>query len=120
MSDDTKICAACGRRTASRRKWRVEWDEVRYCSRRCRQGSRKQERALDAALLSLLDERGDGATICPSEVARRVAPDAWRALMEPVRQAARRIAHAGTIVITQKGRVVDPADFRGPIRLRRP
>ncbi|WP_456711812.1 DUF2256 domain-containing protein [Bradyrhizobium sp. USDA 4353] len=32
----TKICAACGRPFAWRRKWARDWDEVKYCSDRCR------------------------------------------------------------------------------------
>lgn len=56
--------------------------------------------------------------ICPSEVARGLAAD-WRPLMEPVRQAARELVAEGLLEITQGGRVVDPHDFKGPIRLRR-
>ncbi|MGP1283872.1 MAG: DUF2256 domain-containing protein [Parasphingopyxis sp.] len=33
---DSKICAACGRPFAWRKKWRAVWDEVKYCSDRCR------------------------------------------------------------------------------------
>ncbi|MGJ4926721.1 DUF2256 domain-containing protein [Bradyrhizobium sp. HKCCYLS2038] len=32
----TKTCAACGRSFAWRRKWARDWDEVKYCSDRCR------------------------------------------------------------------------------------
>ena len=32
----TKICAACGRPFAWRKKWERVWNEVRYCSDRCR------------------------------------------------------------------------------------
>lgn len=32
----TKICACCGRPFQWRRKWKTVWDEVRYCSERCR------------------------------------------------------------------------------------
>ena len=32
----TKICAACGRPFTLRKKWARVWDEVRYCSDRCR------------------------------------------------------------------------------------
>ncbi|WP_083846476.1 DUF2256 domain-containing protein [Bradyrhizobium sp. ORS 285] len=32
----TKMCAACGRPFAWRRKWARDWDEVKYCSDRCR------------------------------------------------------------------------------------
>lgn len=31
-----KICATCGRPFVWRRKWAQVWDEVRYCSDRCR------------------------------------------------------------------------------------
>ncbi|WP_345785302.1 DUF2256 domain-containing protein [Stenotrophomonas acidaminiphila] len=31
-----RICAACGRAFAWRRKWARDWENVRYCSRRCR------------------------------------------------------------------------------------
>lgn len=32
----TKLCATCQRPFAWRRKWAAVWDEVRYCSDRCR------------------------------------------------------------------------------------
>lgn len=32
----TKTCAMCGRPFAWRKKWADSWDEVRYCSERCR------------------------------------------------------------------------------------
>jgi hypothetical protein len=32
----TKTCATCGRPFAWRKKWAKVWDEVRYCSDRCR------------------------------------------------------------------------------------
>lgn len=31
-----KICAACQRPFSWRKKWQRCWDEVRYCSKRCR------------------------------------------------------------------------------------
>ncbi|MGB5485923.1 MAG: DUF2256 domain-containing protein [Lysobacterales bacterium] len=31
-----KICATCKRPFSWRRKWSSSWDEVKYCSRRCR------------------------------------------------------------------------------------
>ena len=33
-----KICAACGRPFAWRRKWARDWEQVRYCSDACREG----------------------------------------------------------------------------------
>ena len=32
----TKICEACGLHFTSRKKWERDWDNVRYCSDRCR------------------------------------------------------------------------------------
>lgn len=78
--------------------------------------------ALRACLLDLLAQRSPEASICPSEVARSMAPaqDAWRALMEPVRHQAQQLAREGVIVITQGAHSLDPeGPFNGPIRLRR-
>lgn len=36
----TKVCAGCGRPFEWRKKWARCWDEVRYCSERCRRASR--------------------------------------------------------------------------------
>jgi hypothetical protein len=103
-----------------RASWAANWDEVRYCSDRCRrQKVRPTDTALEAAILTLLDARARAATICPSEAARAVDAEGWRALMEPARSAARRLVAAGEVEITQGGRVVDPSTCRGPIRIRR-
>ncbi|MAR52023.1 MAG: hypothetical protein CMK50_02565 [Propionibacteriaceae bacterium] len=32
----TKTCPVCGRPFQWRKKWKDVWDEVRYCSERCR------------------------------------------------------------------------------------
>ena len=65
-----------------------------------------------AALMSLARARGADKSFCPSEAARALAHD-WRALMPEVR----RVAAALPLRATQKGRPVDPATARGPIRL---
>ncbi|MGR3466317.1 MAG: DUF2256 domain-containing protein [Shimia sp.] len=31
-----KVCATCGRPFIWRKKWAKVWDEVRYCSERCK------------------------------------------------------------------------------------
>ena len=41
-----KICVACGRPFAWRRKWARDWDQVRYCSDACRTGARVRAVAL--------------------------------------------------------------------------
>lgn len=112
------MCAVCGREMTPRRRWTSRGQVPRYCSRRCR-GYRLGDidRALEAAIMELLDQRARGASICPSEAARRVRPDDWRGLMEPARMAARRLAARGSIVFLQKGRRVNPSTARGPVRL---
>ncbi len=34
----TKLCAACGRQFTWRKKWSRDWDQVKYCSKRCARG----------------------------------------------------------------------------------
>ena len=74
---------------------------------------------LEQAVLDLLATRTDGATICPSEVARSCGGDDWRTLMQPVRDAAARLADAGEVEVTQGGRLVDVRSATGPVRIRR-
>ena len=125
-----KICKTCGRAFAWRKKWAQDWDVVKYCSDACR-GHKPgaSDEALEAAILSLLAERGGAGgklekakTICPSEAAKAVGGvetrQAWEPLMEPARAAARRLVAQGKIVITQHNQIVDPSTAKGPIRLR--
>lgn len=116
---DEKPCIVCGRTMTWRRKWARNWDDVKYCSDACRKrGKTGVDAALEQAILDLLAARARGATICPSEAARRVSPDDWRTLMERARSAARRLVASGALEMTQRGRAVDPSTARGPVRLR--
>jgi hypothetical protein len=75
----------------------------------------------EQAILDLLAQRDEGKTICPSEAARALAGDGgFRALMPLVREAAADLVGRGELEVTQSGNVVDPAQARGPIRLRLP
>lgn len=83
----------------------------------------EQADAIEAVILRLIAARGPGRTICPSEAARAVAgdhPDQWGPLMQPARRIAVRLMKEGQLVITRKGRPVDPDDFRGVYRLSLP
>ena len=73
---------------------------------------------IEASILSLVAARGTGKSICPSEVARAIKPEGWQSLMGLVRQAALRLARAGSIDILRKGKPVPPEKVRGVIRLR--
>ena len=119
---DSKTCQTCGRIIEWRKKWERNWAEVRYCSGKCRRSKAgAQGELLEREIISLLEQRAAGVSICPSEVARKVGGDDekfWRSLMEPTRQAARRLVARDQVVITQKGQVVDPSTAKGPIRIR--
>jgi hypothetical protein len=77
------------------------------------------EQRLRDTILELARRRGPSSSICPSDAARAVGGENWRDLMEDARDAARELARAGEVVITQGDDVVDPdANWRGPIRIR--
>lgn len=71
------------------------------------------------AMLGLLAARADGLTICPSEAARQLDPDDWRAEMPVVHDAARALVASGHVVLTQGGRVVAPDTVVGAYRIRK-
>jgi hypothetical protein len=79
------------------------------------------ETRTEETILELLDDRGPDKTVCPSEVARALADGRdFRPYMEPVREAAARLARDGRVVVTQKGSPVTIGEARGPIRLGLP
>jgi hypothetical protein len=73
----------------------------------------------EAAILALLSERAAGATICPSEAARRLAaPDGdWRAQMDSVHAATDTLAAHGMITLSWRGTRMQKR--RGPYRIAR-
>ncbi len=80
------------------------------------------QRELEQVILRLLDERGPGKTICPSDAARAAYAGegaGWRDLMDPVRDAARDLVAADKVRVTQKGEVVDLDQVKGPVRIGR-
>lgn len=78
---------------------------------------------LEQAILALAAQRGPDKTLCPSDVARDIGgphPDGWGPLMQPIRRIAVSLAKQGRLIITRRGRAVDPDDFRGVYRLGLP
>jgi hypothetical protein len=71
------------------------------------------------AILGLLAERAAGATICPSEAARRLAgaEGDWRAELDAVHAAADALVEAGTVTLSWKGAAMQKR--RGPYRIAR-
>ncbi|MBD3846358.1 hypothetical protein GGC47_004629 [Bosea sp. OAE752] len=78
---------------------------------------------LETTILDLLARQEPGRTLAPMDVARAIGgdhPDGWGPLMQPLRRAAVKLMKEGRLVITRKGRPVDPDDFRGVYRLSLP
>lgn len=84
-------------------------------------GQRPLADDIAALTLQLLAARAPGSSLCPSEVARQLAPAPdWRALMPAVRDVARLLAQRGQLRVTQGQRVLSPdGAWPGAIRLRR-
>ena len=66
----------------------------------------------ETAILDLLQARGEGKTICPSEAARALArarnlPDYWREDMDNAHAAARKLAGQGAVRLLQGGEEVE-------------
>ena len=74
---------------------------------------------LAATMLTLLRHRPVEATICPSDAARVVGGNSWRALMDEARSVAIELAVQQVVVILQHGKEVDLANTVGPVRLGR-
>ena len=83
--------------------------------------TRPDDGQIEAVLLSMVGKRGLESSACPSEVARAIAPGAWRDLMPHVRRVASLLALQGKIEITQGGQAVSTTrPWKGPVRLRLP
>jgi len=80
----------------------------------------QQERRACASIRALLRRRGAEKTICPSDVARVLGGDGFRALMPLVRELSTALCKAGELEVRQKGKTVNPETARGPIRLALP
>ena len=120
-SRPAKLCATCGRPFEMKPRLTEVWDEVKYCSAGCRRHKPgRVDRSIEEQILALLADRSPQASLCPSEVAKRVFGNDWRPEMERVRRAARRLVARGRVEIIQKGKRVDGTSFRGPIRIRLP
>lgn len=58
------------------------------------------------AIQDLVRERDASATICPSEAARAVAGEDWRAAMPVIHTAAAELAAEGKVRLSQRGKTV--------------
>jgi hypothetical protein len=72
---------------------------------------------IEQQILMLTSARGASKTICPSEVAQAIDKSEWRRLMKRVRRVAATLAKAGQVAIYRKGKIIDPDEIKGVIRL---
>jgi Protein of unknown function (DUF3253) len=81
---------------------------------------------LAQTILALCATLAPGKSICPTDAAKAFARAreedelAWRGHLSQVRARAVALARAGRLVITRKGKPVDPDDFRGVYRIGLP
>ncbi len=114
----SKPCRSCGRRITWRKKWERDWDQVLYCSAGCRaRGLTAADLRIQDLVLSLLTDTPRG--VGEEDVARAVDAVEWRAQVELVRRAARRLVAEEEVEILQGGRVVDGSTTAGPLTFRR-
>lgn len=71
----------------------------------------------EEAIRLALARRRAGASICPTDAARRLAGPDWRAALPAIHSAATTLAARGEVRLTQRGRVV--AHPRGAYRIAR-
>jgi len=71
-----------------------------------------------AEILRQTRARGPDKSICPSEVARALAPEDWRRHMTAVRGMAAILSAEGSVDILRKGKPVPAEAMHGVIRLR--
>jgi hypothetical protein len=75
-------------------------------------------RRVEAAIMALLRSRRNGASICPSDVARIVGGKTWRSMLPLVRERAVKMSGRGRLEILRRGRVVKENPTRGLLRYR--
>jgi hypothetical protein len=78
-----------------------------------------QRNRLEAVVMTLSRHRSPDRTICPSDAARAVGREGWRALLDPVRDVVRNLGQRGEVEVLQKRQVISlDQPWRGPIRVR--
>ncbi len=101
-----KTCDSCGRTITWRKAWEADWENVRWCSAACRRrGFRDADRDLENRIVVAVGRQ------------KRFPLSGMDGDREDVRRAARRLAAAGRLRWTQKGRPVDPSTARGDVEV---
>ena len=75
---------------------------------------------IESAIFDHLNRLAPGKSIEPSDVAKELQPQQWQRMLPKVRGVAVALAREGRLIITKKGKPVDPNAFKGVIRLKLP
>ena len=82
------------------KKWRIS-DETIYIT-----------------ILQMCAAAGLDGNVRPEDVAMEIYREEWQSILKRVRLFAKQLAQSGDIVILRKGKVADPDDVKGMIRLQ--
>jgi len=74
----------------------------------------------EVAILDLLSKAGSGKSIGPEQAARAMDAENWHRALPRVKEAAKGMARAGTLVILRHNKAADPDRFKGVWRMRLP
>lgn len=110
-----KICQSCGRPFENRKKWRDIFDEIKYCSKKCK--SNKSPIKLKEKIMSYLNSQNSRSAYSLDKI---LSAEEFnnKAILEKARCAARLLADEKIINIIQNGKTVDPTDFKGSIEIK--
>ena len=75
---------------------------------------------IEAAIFEKLAKLGPGKSIEPADAAKALQPEQWQRMLPKVKATALGLMRQGRLTITKKGKVIDPAQMKGVIRLRLP
>jgi len=115
---DIKHCSSCGRPFEKQKRFEKNWDEIKYCSAKCRKERLEtKQKDLEEFILKKLTTV---TNICPSQIASELyGEEKMKQMMEPVRCACRRLQQAKRLKITQNKKPVTSLNFRGPVRIEK-
>ena len=114
---EIKHCNSCGRPFNKQKRHEKNWDEIKYCSAKCRK--ERLETKQNELEEFILEKLTTVSNICPSQIALEIyGKETLRQMMEPVRCACRRLHLRKKIIITQSKRPIKDLNFRGPIRIK--
>lgn len=79
---------------------------------------RISDESIYITILQMCAAAGLDGNVRPEDVAMEVYPMDWQPLLKRVRLFAKQLAQSGDIVILRKGKIINPDDAKGMIRLQ--